>query len=936
MENSSAMLQDVAHAQSSPANGTPFESLQSTVMFLSNNRPWHKVILAAMHTANSNGYPEQGKQLCHDFSKQWCDAYDRDAVDAKIEESARKCDNPVTFRTLRHFATIEYNERLLQIIPQPERLKSDVAVALAYVYGSNNKNPDFKQLWTELCHGTEEAWSDAVRIADPTFRKLPEIASAHDQDAVQALHEAYEAGKPPKLPPTFHDPSVKFDEDYDEPQMRPYNVTKPIQCIVGPWGIGKTETLEQMIQMLGESTSVIVVTYSVALAAAMVQRLARNGFKSYEKPGSLSDKRLVVCLDSLYRVTGTYDLVIMDEGLSVLQHFNSSMMRHKTAVCEKFRYITLNAKRLLFLDANCDNQLVKRFVDQLSRERMLFAITRGEAVVDQTPYWVRNRHSSVAKYGAEHVTITVNRIPTHKAAFAEGFIAKVMGFVAEGKRVAVACSNKTMVDALKERLSKEEALAGRFMCWGDVLGRCAGEMSTEDDALFKLHMQDVNKHWMPFQVIVYSPALTSGVSFTQPAHFHSRLCYFSNSDYTAPVDSCLQQMFRVRSVSSMETHVYVESSRVYKYDDTLSGVEWALDCDDTYLKELHVANNITGCTRVWDANCRLVYQRDNMFYSILVGLLMNVAQSHNHFLAMLVSALRVDRGAHVDVVDFAPVAIKCVTTSTPIAKPTVEIHSVPSHDVYESLKDLAKGKVITPQQKQLIFNYDVVVDLYGAGHYDTAFIDKYVGPAMDKGSATAAHLTFLQFYYFRERTRLDAQPFFDKHHVRYSYAFDPMGATRGVKVLHFNGDAVKKGAFRAMEAVHLIEQLVGPDADNNFFSNLRRPPHTVSLNTKHVKDAVFSHLNVQTMPRARFDGIVCAFGFRWDQAAINEAVAESGAYLKKDSMCITYYVKKVLGLGLGLKVNTPRGGDNGKMIISASEFFELYAKYRPAKLTLVQ
>jgi hypothetical protein len=55
-------------------------------------------------------------------------------------------------------------------------------------------------------------------------------------------------------------------------------------------------------------------------------------------------------------------------------------------------------------------------------------------------------------------------------------------------------------------------------------------------------LEDVNNLWIHYDLLVYSPSVSAGVSFTEH-HFDSLVAYLVNSRYT-PVDLSLQQLFR--------------------------------------------------------------------------------------------------------------------------------------------------------------------------------------------------------------------------------------------------------------------------------------------------------------------------------------------------------------------------------------------------------
>ena len=87
-------------------------------------------------------------------------------------------------------------------------------------------------------------------------------------------------------------------------------------------------------------------------------------------------------------------------------------------------------------------------------------------------------------------------------------------------------------------------------------------------------------------MVVYSPSISSGVSFTL-AHFDVRVALFENITHTAQVDVCVQQLYRVRQTSTNKTYIYVNSPPVYPMPAiTEERVQKELDSRDRYLLQV--------------------------------------------------------------------------------------------------------------------------------------------------------------------------------------------------------------------------------------------------------------------------------------------------------------------------------------------------------------
>jgi hypothetical protein len=107
----------------------------------------------------------------------------------------------------------------------------------------------------------------------------------------------------------------------------------------------------------------------------------KRGDENSDSSGLFTADRLVVQYDSIRRVDMRgYDIVIIDEVLSMALHSRSSTMQLPTDVLQALEFFLTNCKRIILLDANADDMPAFNFVQCIER------LTGLEA------YWIRNRH----------------------------------------------------------------------------------------------------------------------------------------------------------------------------------------------------------------------------------------------------------------------------------------------------------------------------------------------------------------------------------------------------------------------------------------------------------------------------------------------------------------------------------------------------------------
>ncbi|KAL6745368.1 hypothetical protein V8C86DRAFT_3215300 [Haematococcus lacustris] len=150
-------------------------------------------------------------------------------------------------------------------------------------------------------------------------------------------------------------------------------------------GVGKTVKIVQQLQEWIEEAAAtkaaapqpstagslrcLLLTFSRTLIRKYAQSLKSLGFVNYldVKEYYLNQDRIVVCLDSLPRLASPgFDVVIVDEALSVLLHMGSPFMASKiNEVTWHLQLVLIQANRLFLLDAAVDHTIVHDVVQFL-------------------------------------------------------------------------------------------------------------------------------------------------------------------------------------------------------------------------------------------------------------------------------------------------------------------------------------------------------------------------------------------------------------------------------------------------------------------------------------------------------------------------------------------------------------------------------------------
>nr|WRK65556.1 origin of replication binding protein [Marseillevirus futianmevirus] len=294
-------------------------------------------------------------------------------------------------------------------------------------------------------------------------------------------------------------PELRADFCYNSSVSRPVYFEKKCFAVRGAMGTGKTKALEMYLK-LHQQARVLSVTYRRTLARETSCNLP--GFKNYEDEGSgqIWGKRIVVQVDSLHRVFGQFDLLVLDEVTYTLSRLLCDVSE-KNACWRHFKHFVQNTPNILLMDKNLDQPTVD-FFEKLG-----------------APCYVsRNEYKAHSK---KKVFVSPN--------FLE-FKEKLLDELSDGKKICFPCSSKKKL-LLVCHEAKE---AGHKVLW------YTGDGKSEDVWL---------EEWNQYDLVAYTPTISAGVSYEEK-HFDKVYGYFSSRSCCA--EEAEQMMFRVRDIADNE------------------------------------------------------------------------------------------------------------------------------------------------------------------------------------------------------------------------------------------------------------------------------------------------------------------------------------------------------------------------------------------------
>ena len=303
---------------------------------------------------------------------------------------------------------------------------------------------------------------------------------------------------------------------------------------------GKTHV---MPSLFNSNQKIIVIYQRVSLNISIHEKWKQYGFELYSDIEDYiirtdTHPRIIIQVDSLPRLNGKCDLLVLDEIESVHEHLCGSRMITNTSECWKTlsNYIRYTDK-IIACDANLKDETVNILFDKK-------VITK-----------VENSYKSFVGLKCKIYF------------FPEMVIAKIFELLKRNKNIVIPTNSKS-------RAKKIEKLIMKNYPQTKIL-----RIDSEKGFTPK-------EEWGRYNVLIYTPTVTAGVSFEEN-HFHSLCGFFGRNSTSAEQSS--QMLFRVRNLIDREMFIYTDTDCkvVSKPIDDLSLTQYIHNIIKTSHQSLH-------------------------------------------------------------------------------------------------------------------------------------------------------------------------------------------------------------------------------------------------------------------------------------------------------------------------------------------------------------
>lgn len=281
-------------------------------------------------------------------------------------------------------------------------------------------------------------------------------------------------------------------------------------CVQAGMGIGKTNTLYDFLKynLRIKYKSCLIISFRVSLCEKYLDDL--NTFEIYSNVKSSitpdANPFMICQIDSIYRIRGEYDLIVLDEISYSLTHMVTSVKKRN--LCNQFLEEILSSK---------NNKIIA--MDALLNEDWINYLSKFNRKIN----YIKNTYS----IHEDKIIVNFNNNNID-------FYNKILKCIKNKENIVIASNSKNELRAIYNIIENNDRNISKHFIMKETKKK-----------------YDINT-WNKYQVLAYSPSIVAGVSYTEK-HFNRFFGIFCNTSATAELS--IQQMFRIRDISTKEYNI---------------------------------------------------------------------------------------------------------------------------------------------------------------------------------------------------------------------------------------------------------------------------------------------------------------------------------------------------------------------------------------------
>lgn len=291
-------------------------------------------------------------------------------------------------------------------------------------------------------------------------------------------------------------------------------------CAQAPMGFGKTKQLIELLDKKEYKNKKIII---VSFRRSLLRQYKNNlpGFKYYtdikdRKIDLDVNRNLIIQADSLYRIRGEVDLLVLDECTYTLDHAVTYIKKFKPQCVSAIEHLLSTSGKVLAIDALFTDD----YVDIISsyRNNTIYTINTNQF----------HKNKSVTMYGNDF----------------QLFYNRMIESLRKKEKIVICTNSKIKLNYFEDRIKKEfENIKCLF-----IDGDHEVDYKVED--------------WKSMDVVGYTPTITAGVSF-EAKNFDRCFGYFISGSSSAALS--IQQLFRVRNFNKNQFNICVDVTAPSNY-----------------------------------------------------------------------------------------------------------------------------------------------------------------------------------------------------------------------------------------------------------------------------------------------------------------------------------------------------------------------------------
>lgn len=417
--------------------------------------------------------------------------------------------------------------------------------------------------------------------------------------------------------------------DYCEPNMQDItNGCEKLIAIKAGMGVGKTKAVMKYLGTQAEDAKFGYISFRKTLTRNILQRFNTAGlkFQSYmDLVGDIDVPRWICQVESLPRIRAIPDILVIDEIVQVIKQLFSTKNDRIGLIFNRFRTLLKHSKQIVLMDADLDYETL----DQIIKI----------AGINTAKQKVLSINNSFRKPYKMEVTTCQDTLRS-----------KMLADVKAGKRVILATnfSHKKNLEykemfetGMTKAIRKLNLKTGEPLKPVKVPKVLLYTRETAQDAAVKETLDDVNKSWKEYDVIIYSPTIQSGVSFEEE-HFDE--CYGVFNNLTNTYSDCSQMLHRVRSLTG-GYHVCLMDYRMNSYPTELVDIENYIELQR---ESLFIPTAIQFEELVDEYDIYYKFNKSQLFYQLWIAHLRDIFTSRMQFMRLFIDHEH-DAGAEISV-----------------------------------------------------------------------------------------------------------------------------------------------------------------------------------------------------------------------------------------------------------------------------------------------